>query len=103
MAEAEEQQQYIEGLEQQLEHWRRAIDELGVAIESAAPQERPRLQRLLAELKDRRRTVEVRLEELRAFTRIRWRDLRENVERARHEFETALEDARARTAKKGDS
>ena len=89
---------YIEALESRLREWQKKIEQLRISIESADPEQRPRLQRLIAELEDQRRTVEVRLEELRAFTRLRWRDLQENVERARHELEVALDDARSKAA-----
>lgn len=84
-------QAYIDAVERRMAHWIREIDRLRVAADAASPEDRPRLQRLLSDLADRRRTVEVRLDELKVLEDVRWRDLQENVARAEHAFETALE------------
>lgn len=90
--------EYIGRLEAELEHWTAWIDDLAATLGPVSAEAKVELDRQLTDLRARRESARVKLEELRAHSGAAWQELRQGADRAWHELRQGVENATSRFA-----
>lgn len=91
---------YIQKLKAKIDEWNADLDKLGAQAEQAQGETKIKYQRQMEELREKRRDLEKKIENLKEASESAWEDLKEGVERSWETWKESF--SRARTEfKKG--